>query len=144
MEKDEQWWNNMFKMYAKLVENFDNDTFLIFKGELSSIPYTYAKPREGLGIGARYVDNIANWNLYVYEVSLENQNLRMRECILTEFWITFVTPLSIMMIEPLSKLKIGCGILTQNVLLAFTKDAIKYMIFRRIITIQGCMFCYNQ
>lgn len=76
MEKDEQWWNNMFKMYAKLVENFDNDTFLIFKGELSSIPYTYAKPREGLGIGARYVDNIANWNLYVYEVSLENQNFK--------------------------------------------------------------------
>lgn len=74
MQNTEHWWNNMFKMYAKLVENFDNDTFLKFKEELWSIPYMYAKPREVLGLSARYIRDIVEWNVFVYEKSLEMQN----------------------------------------------------------------------
>lgn len=74
MQNTEHWWNNMFKMYAKLVENFDNDTFLNFKEELYSIPYTYAKPREVLSTGARYIRDIVEWDIFVYERSLEMQN----------------------------------------------------------------------
>ena len=62
----------MFEMHAKLIENFDvkhkkfKDGFDIgilqeFKQELESIPYTYAKPYDGLGIGASYVKEIAAW-----------------------------------------------------------------------------------
>ena len=74
MEKTEQWWGQMFKMYAQLVENFNDETFLEFKKELYSIPYTYAKPREGLGIGARYVRDITEWNVFVYEISLKQKD----------------------------------------------------------------------
>lgn len=62
----------MFEMHAKLIENFDikhkkfKDGFDIgilqeFKQELESIPYTDAKPYDGLGIGAPYVSEIAGW-----------------------------------------------------------------------------------
>lgn len=75
MEKAEQWWwDRMFTMYAKLVEEFDNETFVRFKEDLSSIPYTYAKPREVLGLSARYIRDIVGWNVFVYEKSLEMQN----------------------------------------------------------------------
>ena len=74
MEKTEQWWDGMFKMYTKLVKDFDSSTFLKFKEDLSSIPYTYAKPRENLGAGARYVRDIAEWNVFVYETSLNTHD----------------------------------------------------------------------
>lgn len=72
MQHTQEWWHKMFEMHAKLIENFDvkhkkfKDGFDIgilqeFKQELESIPYTYAKPYDGLGIGASYVKEIAGW-----------------------------------------------------------------------------------
>lgn len=72
MQNTEEWWHTMFKMHANLIENFDveNKKFLDgfnidilqeFKQELESIPYTYAKPYDGLGIGASFVKEIAAW-----------------------------------------------------------------------------------
>ena len=72
MQNTQEWWHKMFEMHAKLIENFDvkhkkfKDGFDIgilqeFKQELESIPYTYAKPYDGLGIGASYVKEIAAW-----------------------------------------------------------------------------------
>ena len=62
----------MLEMHTKLSENFDVkqgkfkggfDIGILqeFKQKLESIPYTYAKPYDGLGIGAPYVSEIAGW-----------------------------------------------------------------------------------
>lgn len=52
----------MFEMHSRLMEGLDESTLQDFKRELDTIPpYTYAKPREGLGIGAPFVKEIAGW-----------------------------------------------------------------------------------
>lgn len=72
MQNTQEWWHRMVEMHAKLIENFDTmqgsfkEDFDIgilqeFKQELKSIPYSYAKPYDGLGIGASYVSEIAGW-----------------------------------------------------------------------------------
>lgn len=61
MQNTEEWWHRMFEMHVKLMENFDAGILQEFKQELDTIPYTYAKPYEGLGIGASYVNEIAGW-----------------------------------------------------------------------------------
>lgn len=61
MINTEEWWHSMFEMHAKLVENYDADIIEEFKQQLDTIPYEYAKPYEGLGIGAPYVGEIAGW-----------------------------------------------------------------------------------
>ncbi len=62
MNDTKEWWHRMFQMHTQLMENFDADLLLEFRQQLDSLPpYTYAKPREGLGIGARFVKEIAGW-----------------------------------------------------------------------------------
>ena len=58
---NEEWWHKMFQMHAQLMENYDADILQEFKQQLDSIPYTYAKPREGLGAGASFVEEVAAW-----------------------------------------------------------------------------------
>lgn len=57
----EEWWHRMFQMHAQLMESYDADILKEFKQQLDSIPYTYAKPREGLGAGASFVGEVAAW-----------------------------------------------------------------------------------
>ena len=62
MENTKEWWHQMFQMHAQLMENFDADLLQEFRQQLDTLlPYTYAKPREGLGIGAPFVGAIAGW-----------------------------------------------------------------------------------
>ena len=51
----------MFQMHAQLMEGYDADILQEFKQQLELIPYTYAKPREGLGAGASFVEEVAAW-----------------------------------------------------------------------------------
>lgn len=61
MQNTEEWWHRMFEMHSKLIEKYDESIVLEFKQHLDSIPYTYAKPYEGLGIGASYIKEITGW-----------------------------------------------------------------------------------
>lgn len=61
MKNTEEWWHRMFEMHSKLIESFDIGTLQVFKQELDTIPYEYAKPYEGLGIGSAFVSTIAIW-----------------------------------------------------------------------------------
>lgn len=61
MKNTEEWWHSMFEMHTKLIESFDVETLQVFKQELDTIPYGYAKPYEGLGIGSAFVETIAIW-----------------------------------------------------------------------------------
>ena len=64
----------MFEMHAKLIENFDSDILSEFKQELDTIPYAYAKPYDGLGIGSPYVYEIAGWYDDVSKWSAEHED----------------------------------------------------------------------
>lgn len=61
MKNTEEWWHSMFEMHSKLIKSFDVETLQVFKQELDTIPYEYAKPYEGLGIGSAFVETIAIW-----------------------------------------------------------------------------------
>lgn len=61
MKNTEEWWHEMFDLHSKLFESFDTETLQVFKKELDTIPYAYAKPYEGIGIGSAFVDSIALW-----------------------------------------------------------------------------------
>ncbi len=61
MQNTEEWWHRMFELHSKLIDNFDVETLQVFKQELDTIPYEYAKPYEGLGIGSAFVETIAIW-----------------------------------------------------------------------------------
>ena len=61
MLNTEEWWHRMFELHVKLIEDFDTNSFQEFKQGLDSIPYVYAKPYVGLGIGSRFIRSIANW-----------------------------------------------------------------------------------
>lgn len=51
----------MFQMHTKLMEDFDVETLKAFKQELDTIPYTYAEPYKGLGMGSLFVEEIVGW-----------------------------------------------------------------------------------
>ena len=59
MQDTKEWWHRMFEMHAKLIEDFDENYLKEFKQELYTIPYAYAKPHEGLGVGVSCVLSIA-------------------------------------------------------------------------------------
>lgn len=61
MQNTEEWWHRMFELHTKLIEDFDTASLQEFKQGLDSIPYVYAKPGEGLGIGSRFIRSIAHW-----------------------------------------------------------------------------------
>ncbi len=61
MLNTEEWWRNMFDMHAKLMENQDAVFLREFKKQLDMIPYEYANPYKGLGIGDAYIEDIAGW-----------------------------------------------------------------------------------
>lgn len=71
MINTEEWWHRMFELHSKLIESFDVDTLRIFKQELDTIPYEYAKPYDGLGIGSRFVGTIAIWYDHVSQWCFE-------------------------------------------------------------------------
>lgn len=61
MQDTEECWHRMFELHTKLIEDFDENSLLEFKQGLDTIPYVYAKPDEGLGIGSSFVSSIALW-----------------------------------------------------------------------------------
>ena len=70
MKNTEEWWHSMFEMHSKLIESFDVETLQVFKQELDTIPYEYAQPYEGLGIGSAFVETIAIWFDHVSQCCL--------------------------------------------------------------------------
>lgn len=72
MKNTEAWWHRMFKLHSELIESFDTQTLQVFKQELDTIPYVYAKPYEGLGIGSAFVGTIAIWFDHASQWSKEN------------------------------------------------------------------------
>ena len=74
MINTEAWWHRMFKLHSELIESFDIQTFQVFKLELDTIPYVYAKPYEGLGIGSAYVGTIAIWFDHASQWCQENRD----------------------------------------------------------------------
>lgn len=64
----------MFQMHAKLLEDFDVETLNDFKQELDTIPYTYAEPYKGLGMGSSFVSEIAGWYEDVSRWCLKNND----------------------------------------------------------------------
>lgn len=61
MQNTEEWWHRMFELHANLIEDFDANSLQEFKQGLDTIPYVYARPYEGLGIGSAFVCTIALW-----------------------------------------------------------------------------------
>lgn len=61
MQNTQEWWHRMFEMHAELMKNFDSDILSEFKHVLDTIPYAYAKPCDGLGIGSPYIREIVGW-----------------------------------------------------------------------------------
>lgn len=74
MQNTEEWWHRMFRMHTKLIESFDADILEEFKQELDTISYVYAHPRDGLGIGSSFVEEVAGWYDDVSRWCLKNED----------------------------------------------------------------------
>lgn len=72
MQNTEEWWHRMFELHSKLIADFDANSLLKFKQRLDTIPYVYAKPYEGLGIGSSFVRSIAQWFDHTSQWSADN------------------------------------------------------------------------
>lgn len=74
MQNTEEWWHRMVEMHAKLIEDFDVNSLQEFKQKLDTIPYVYAKPHEGLGIGSSFIRSIAQWFDHASRWSVDDGN----------------------------------------------------------------------
>lgn len=72
MQNTEECWHRMFELHTKLIEDFDENSLLEFKQGLDTIPYVYAKPYEGLGIGSSFISSIAQWFDHASRWSADN------------------------------------------------------------------------